>query len=92
MRRHNQITVTQRGVVDRGVVVGGSKMWKFSTQHEHLSPQSNLNQVRRERSQHGQHDHWKIAPEAPAGATQSSLAAKQVQRHAHRQGVDEDCT
>jgi len=92
MRRHNQIAVAQRGVVDRGVVVRSAKIGKFSAEHEHLGPQGDLNEVRRERSQHGQHHDWKIAPEAPAGTAQSSLMAKKVQRHAHGQRVDEDRT
>jgi hypothetical protein len=91
-RGHYQITVTQCGVVDRGVVVSGSKVLKFSAEHEDFSPQSDLNQVRGKRGHLGQHDDWEITPEAPAGMAQSSLTSQEAQSHAHGQCVDKHRT
>jgi len=90
MRRHDQITVSQRGVIDRGVIARRPEIRKFSAEHEHFGPQRDLDEVSHERSQHGHYHDWKIAPETPAGAAQSSLAAQKVQRHGDGHGVDED--
>jgi|SRR5215469_4612357 len=37
-RRHNDIAVTQRRVIDRGVAKGGSEVCKFSADHEQHPP------------------------------------------------------
>jgi hypothetical protein len=89
-RRHNDIAVTQRGVVDRGVVKGGTEVAKFAAEDEEESPEGDLDDVCEGREQDDPKKNGYIDPEAGADAAVSFFAAKELEGDADGEEVNQD--
>jgi hypothetical protein len=89
-RRHNHVTVTQRRVIDCGVVKGSSKVCKFSADYEQQPPQGDLHKVRQQRIQHNQDKDSHITPGVHANTAESSFAANKVDSGSEWQHVNQD--
>jgi hypothetical protein len=88
-RRHDEITITQGRVVDRGVVKGGSEVCKFSTDYEQRRPQCDLHKVRQRRVKYCPSKNTQINP-GHADMTQTFFSADKVYRGPDWHQVDND--
>jgi len=89
-RRHDEITVTQGSVIDRGVVKGGSEVCKFSADYEQRRPQRDLYKVRQGRVKYCPSKNTQISP-GHADMTQTFFSADKVDRGSDWHQVDNDC-
>jgi hypothetical protein len=88
-RRHNDITVTQRCVIDRGVVKGGSEVCKFSADFEQHPPKCDLREVRQGRVKYDPRKNAQINP-GRADTTEIFFAANKVDRGSDWQQVNNE--
>jgi hypothetical protein len=90
-RRHDHIAVTERRVVDRGVIKGRSEVVELAAPHKHQAPRSYLGQMRREGEHGGSRHYENVGREPDAGMTDSLLVTDELDNRRQRHGMNENC-
>jgi len=81
------VSITQGREIDRRVVVSRSDFCKFTTQEEHDRPQTNLDQVCRQRKEDYERHNSRVSPKA---SSRSAKAVQSPNRPSQQQGLDQN--